>query len=156
MRTYRVNVNFASYIGADEEYFVDAENDDSATVDALELAKEDLTIEDLNQIGDDEWEAEVGFAGYIGATQMYTVYGGTEDEAWDAAIEEGYNDLSAEIVSVEDQNKNRLESVLGLDNMTDAEVEAIKDDWKAFYNDPEKFEGSAVVEMVLSYLEDRK
>lgn len=37
--------------------------------------------------------------------------------------------------------------------VTSAELKALESDWKAFYNDPCKYKGTVVVELVNSYLD---
>lgn len=94
---YTVEVNFGGYIGADETYEITASDEDEAIQMALEEAKDDLSIEDINQDDDDEWTVSVGFGGMVGAENEYTVYADSEDEAIEAAIEEAAYDLNATI-----------------------------------------------------------
>ena len=96
---YEVIVDFGGYIGGDEVYEVFAESRDDAESQALDLAKDDLTIEDINEFDEGEWEVEVGFAGFIGVSEVYTVYADSEEEASEAAIEEAADDL--EVTGVE-------------------------------------------------------
>lgn len=98
--TYTIEVNFGGFIGADEEYEVDAANEDDAIDEALEMAKDDLNILNLKKTDEDEYEATVGFRGYAGVENVYTVYARDEDEAREDAIEEASNDLSAEVTNV--------------------------------------------------------
>lgn len=100
-KTYEVNINFAGLIGADEAFTVEAENEDDACNEAIELAKDELTIEDIAQIDDDEWEVTVGFCGFIGVEEIYTVYADSEDEAEVEALTEAEWDLTPEILSIE-------------------------------------------------------
>ena len=53
---YKVNVNFGGYIGCDEEYEVFAANDGEAIEEALELAKEELSAEIIEDEEDEEYE----------------------------------------------------------------------------------------------------
>ena len=43
-KQYRVTVNFNGYIGSDETYVVDAENEEEAREAALEMAAKDLDV----------------------------------------------------------------------------------------------------------------
>ena len=92
-QSYEITVNFAGYIGADETYSVVATSREEAEELALEQAAYDLSVEDLNQIDDNEWEASVGFCGYIGVEEEYTVIADDEDEAYDAVMEQARADL---------------------------------------------------------------
>ena len=92
-KDYEVTVNFATYVGADEIYSVFAKNEEDAQEDALQQAKDDLSVEDINETDDGEWEVEVGFAGMVGVSEIYTVYADDEDEAADTALEEAADDL---------------------------------------------------------------
>lgn len=97
LRSYTVTVNFAGYMGADEDYDVIESDEDDAIYAALEQAKDDLNIEDIEEIDEGEYEVHVGFCGYIGVEEVYTVVADSEDEAADDALDRAYDDLSAEI-----------------------------------------------------------
>lgn len=97
LRSYTVTVNFAGYIGADEDYDVTEANEDDAIDAALEQARDDLSVEDIEEIDEGEYEVHVGFCGYIGVEEVYTVTADSEDEAADEALDHAYDDLSAEI-----------------------------------------------------------
>ena len=45
MKTYTVSVNFAGYIGCDEEYKVDASSEEEAMDLAMDKAMDDLSFE---------------------------------------------------------------------------------------------------------------
>ena len=45
MKTYTVSVNFAGYMGCDEEYKVDASSEEEAMELAMNLAVDDLSVE---------------------------------------------------------------------------------------------------------------
>ena len=45
MKTYTVSVNFAGYMGCDEEYEVDASSEEEAMELAMNLAVDDLSVE---------------------------------------------------------------------------------------------------------------
>lgn len=92
-QSYEITVNFAGYIGADETYSVVATSREEAEELALEQAADDLSVEDLNQIDDNEWEASVGFCGYIGVEEEYTVIAEDEDEAYEYVLQEARADL---------------------------------------------------------------
>lgn len=51
---YRVVINFGGYIGCDNEYFVDAETRDEAIEEALEMARDDLSVEEVEDVDDDD------------------------------------------------------------------------------------------------------
>lgn len=97
LHSYTVIVNFAGYMGADEDYHVIEADEDDAIYAALEQARDDLSIEDIEEIDEGEYEVHVGFCGYIGVEEVYTVIADSEDEASEGAIDYAYNDLSAEI-----------------------------------------------------------
>lgn len=94
---YSVNVNFASFVGADNTYEVSAESEEDALDAAIEEAKADLEVTDIYESDEGEWTVTVGFDGMVGVEQEYVVYADDEDEAADAAIEEASGDLSSEI-----------------------------------------------------------
>lgn len=90
---YEVIINFGGFIGADESYTVYADNEEEAENLALAEAEADLSIEDICQISEDEWEVEVGFAEFLGVSNTYTVYADNENKACEAATEEAVSDL---------------------------------------------------------------
>lgn len=51
--------------------------------------------------------------------------------------------------------KKRLELVLEM-NLNDLQVEALKRGWNAFYNSPEQYKNSIVVDMVKQYLNEHE
>ena len=53
-KTYTVSVNFAGFIGCDEEYVVEANSPEEAIEEARQMAEDDLSFE----IVDDEEEDE--------------------------------------------------------------------------------------------------
>lgn len=73
------------------------------------MAKDDLETVDETQVDDDEWEVSVGFAGFIGVEETYTVYADSEEEAIDAALQEAQDNLSAEVVSYDDSDDDEDE-----------------------------------------------
>ena len=103
-KQYEVEVNFAGYVGADERYFVWAENEEDAIIKAEEEAADDLSCEDWTEVDDGEWEVSVGFCGFIGVEESYTVYAESEEEACDAAIDEARMDLSGEVIGVDEDD----------------------------------------------------
>ena len=88
-------VNFAGYIGADETFFADSEED------ALEQAFDELDVIECEQIDDDEWCVTIGYCGFIGVEQEYNVVADDEAQAYDAALEEARWDL--EVTDSEDE-----------------------------------------------------
>lgn len=97
LHSYTVTVNFAGYMGADNDYDVNEANEDDAISAALEQARDDLSVEDIEEVDEGEYEVHVGFCGYIGVEEVYTVTADSEDEASDDALDYAYDDLSAEI-----------------------------------------------------------
>lgn len=105
--TYRVEVGFHGYIGASEEIEIYAPAD--ATEDELLSIIQDINGEagmlleidegDIVFLGDGEWGITVGFAGYMGVEETYTVYADSVDDAVDQAYDEAIWDL--EIISYE-------------------------------------------------------
>ena len=88
-------VNFAGFIGADETFFADSEEE------ALDQAFDSLDIISAEQIDEDEWCVVVGYCGFIGVEQEYTVVASDEAQAYDEALEEARWDL--EVVDSEDE-----------------------------------------------------
>lgn len=92
--TYTITVNFAGFIGADITYEEVASTLEEAEELAIEDAADDLTIESVEQVDDDEFEVTVGFGGYIGVENSYTVFADSEEDAELEAIEEAkFSDL---------------------------------------------------------------
>ena len=109
LNLYTVTINFAGYLGADQDYDVYAKDRDSAIEEEREEARMDLSAESIEQISDDEWEVELGFAGLVGVSEFYTVYADSEDDAEDKAKDEAYWDFSAEEINgvlVDDFNED--------------------------------------------------
>ena len=98
LMSYTGNVTFGGYIGSYNEYEEYARNEEEAKELIEQDAADDLTIEDIVQTDDDEWEVTVGFAGFIGVENTYEVYGTTEEEATEAVLEEARWDLDVEII----------------------------------------------------------
>ena len=93
---YDVLVSFAGYVGSEQLYSVVAEDEDEAIEAALAEARDDLSVEDVRDMGDGEFEVDVNFAGLVGVTETYTVYSDDEDEARVDAINDAEFDLDAE------------------------------------------------------------
>lgn len=53
MREYAITINFAGFIGCDEEYIVEAETKEAAIEEALEMAFDDLNV--ISTEVTDEW-----------------------------------------------------------------------------------------------------
>lgn len=102
---YEVSVNFASFVGVDEIYSVRAKNEDDAIADALEQAADDLSIDNVEDLGDGDFEVTVNFASFVGADEVYTITADDADEAEIEALQMAKDDLSAEIVSDEDEDE---------------------------------------------------
>lgn len=96
---YEVSVNFAGYIGSDQTYIITASDEDDAIEQAIEEASWDLSVEEIEEIDEGEYEVHVGFCGFIGVEEIYTVYADSEEEAEEEALAQAKDDLSAEIVS---------------------------------------------------------
>lgn len=104
-REFTFSVNFGGYIGAEENYTVYATDAEEAEQLAVEEAKDDLTVEDWTQTDDDEWEITIGFCGFIGVEETYTVNADSQEEAEEAALEEASWDLNAELVDESDSDE---------------------------------------------------
>jgi hypothetical protein len=94
---YDVLVSFAGYVGSEQLYSVDANDEDEAIDLAIDEAADDLSSEETINQGDGEWLVEINFAGLAGITESYEVYGPSEDDAIEAALELAKDDLSGEI-----------------------------------------------------------
>lgn len=99
---YDVVVDFCG-MNADNEYHVYAQNKTDAVLHALDEpgseAEQDLSVENIEDNGDGSYSVSVGFAGFIGVENEYTVYADSEEDAEIQAIEQAKDDLS--IVSVD-------------------------------------------------------
>lgn len=54
MKTWTVTINFGGFIGCDNEYTVDAETREEAIEEALEMARDDIEVVDVEE--DEDWE----------------------------------------------------------------------------------------------------
>ena len=54
MKTWKVTINFGGFIGCDNEYTVDAETRKEAIEEALEMARDDIEVVDVEE--DEDWE----------------------------------------------------------------------------------------------------
>ena len=102
-KTYTVTVNFAGFIGYDNDYEVDADSEEDAIIQAEEMAKDDLEVVEIEQTDDhNEWQIGVCFCGMSNGTEYYDIYAENEGEAVSEAIETAAADLSGEITNIED------------------------------------------------------
>ena len=53
---YKVTINFGGYIGCENEYVVDAESKEDAIEEALEMAFDDLSVEEVEEVDYDDEE----------------------------------------------------------------------------------------------------
>lgn len=101
--SFTVNIGFGGYIGAEQEYNISARNKDEAVFHALDEAgseaEQDLSVEEIEDVGDGEYEVEVGFAGLIGVSNNYTVRADNKEDAEMQALELAKEDL--EVISVD-------------------------------------------------------
>ena len=105
MKQYEVTINFCGFIGADENYTVYANNKDEAIEEALDQARDDLSVESTEYTGGDEWIVTVGFCGYVGVSYDYEVYCDDQDDAEMDALDEASYDLTVtEIEEIEDDD----------------------------------------------------
>lgn len=100
--TYEVVIDYCG-MGCDQEYNIYAKSKDDAVFHALDEdgseAEQELEVLGIEDLGDGEYDVEVGFAGNIGVSNNYTVSASDEDEASMYALEEAKQDL--EVVSVD-------------------------------------------------------
>ena len=97
---YEVVVSFCGFVGGDISYTVAAADEEDAENEAIELAKDDLEVNDIVQTADDEWEVTIGFGGLLGVEENYSVNADSEEEAIEEALELAADDLSAEFVDL--------------------------------------------------------
>lgn len=90
---YEVTIGFAGFLGVENTYSVDADNDGEAIEIARLRAENDIYVRDVEEIGNGEYEVTVDFSNYIGAEEYYTVMADNEDEADAKGFEEATNDL---------------------------------------------------------------
>lgn len=88
---------------ASETYDIEASSEKEAIVDALECAKSDLTVEDIYQVDEDEWEALIDFAYQDMETLFHHIGGATENSAYENAINEAASYFSTEILFTYDK-----------------------------------------------------
>ncbi len=95
---YRVSVNFAGYIGADNEYWEIADSEEEAELLAIEEAKDDLDIISVDDNGDGSYTVTVGFCGYVGVEEPIEVVADSEEEAAELVYDEAEWQLTATVV----------------------------------------------------------
>ena len=105
-KDYEVHVGFAGYVGVEEEYNVSATSIDEAQSEAMMEAQNDIEVMDIADEGDGEYIGIVGFCGYIGVEEEYSVYADDEDDAEYQIREMAADDLT--IISVYDEDGNEL------------------------------------------------
>ena len=101
--TYRVELGFAGYIGAFEEFEVDAPAGVSEE-DLLYIIRTDyydyifdlLSVESVEDNEDGSFDVTISFAGYIGVDEVYTVDADDADEAESCALDEAVWDFNIE------------------------------------------------------------
>lgn len=101
LKDYSAIITFAGYVGSEEEFNVFAASEEEASEQALEQARDELSMSDIVQIDDDEWEVTINWAGFIGIEETYTVTADSEEDAIDQAIEEATWDLSVDEINEE-------------------------------------------------------
>ena len=102
-KDYNVTVNFNGYYGCDETYTIYADSPESAEEEALEQAKGEFSVVDIEAGDEDEYgiEYEVTLQWiFMGCEGVYTIKADDERDAEDKAIEEAYFDL--EVIEIED------------------------------------------------------
>lgn len=105
MKTYRVVVNF-SFIGADDEFYVEAESENEAKEIALDLASENLDVVSVDVDDDDDsflkdYRVTVNF-GFVGCDEEYIVDATNKEVAMDNALDWAKDELR--IVSIEEDD----------------------------------------------------
>lgn len=126
MKEYEVSVNFAGFVGCDENYQVLASSDEEAEEEAFNQAIDDLSVTDIEQISDDEFDVTVSFCTFVGCEETYTVYAEDEEDAEAKALDEASGDLSCFISSSTD-----VESTTKINSRKKSKVSASKKAIKA-------------------------
>lgn len=103
MKTYRVVVNF-SFLGADDEFYVEADNENEAKELALDLASENLNVVSADVDDDDDsyvkdYRVTVNF-GFVGCDEEYIVDATNKEVAMGDALQWAKDELT--IVSIEE------------------------------------------------------
>lgn len=55
MKTYRVTIGFDGYFGVNELYEVNADSREQAISEAMEMAHDDLSVEDVEELDEEDW-----------------------------------------------------------------------------------------------------
>lgn len=103
MKNYRVVVNF-SFFGADDEFYVEANNEKEAKEIALDLASEELDVAYVDYNYDDtddsvviDYAITINF-GFVGCDEEYIVDATSEDEAIAIALQWAKDELRIESI----------------------------------------------------------
>lgn len=100
MNDYEVTIGFAGFYGIEQTYTVNADSEEEAEELAIEEAKGDLGIENVESLGDGEYRVTVNFATFYGADEDYDVDADSEEEAEELALDEASYDLSVESIEL--------------------------------------------------------
>lgn len=98
MNDYSVEVIFNGYTSGPMQFDVTADSEEDAVDAAIEEAKDELVVVDMELVDEDEYEVQVQFGGMVGIEETYDVEANSEDDAETAALEEAGWDLEGEVI----------------------------------------------------------
>lgn len=98
MNDYSVEVIFNGYTSGAMQFDVTADSEEDAVDAAIEEAKDELVVVDMELVDEGEYEVQVQFGGMIGIEETYDVEADSEDGAETAALEEAGWDLEGEVI----------------------------------------------------------
>ena len=140
-KNYTITIGYYGYMEIEKEYEVVATSKDEAIEYALEEAKQDLEVEDIEQEDENTYTVCVSFATYIEAEESFSVNAEDESEAEDLALEEASYELEVlyingievdEFEDILDENKQiKTEEMNGFDS-TNSRANQLFDDFKEF------------------------
>ena len=95
-----INLTVSAPLGCSADYIKEIiTTDDAYKWDLID----ELSVESIEDLGDDEWNVEINFGGYVGISEIYDVYADDEDEAEEQAKEEALYDFIVESFTPIDQ-----------------------------------------------------
>lgn len=92
---YDIEIGFAGMVGVSVLYNVEANNYDEAVDAAIEEAKNELEVTDVEDLGDGEYEVSIIFGGMGASETTYEVSAEDQDEAKEIALDEAEYDLES-------------------------------------------------------------
>ena len=150
--SHEVTVGFCGFIGVEETYQIWADSKADIANEAIEEAAGDLTVDEIEDLGDGEYDCHVGWNTFVGVDEVYNVYADDESDAEEQALELAKQDLDIIDIdgepfswdNLDESLKEDLENVEATDNTVEipqpmaVAKEESEDLWKRFIDATEE------------------